>query len=207
LFVVIVSSALAIFIECKGSEFDPIKEIQKLKIENRRDDALDLVRFYQENQTEDLDKFARLEEELEYSISEKIKSFAWNGALKGQVYDTPSGLGAIWADLFVLGDLRDLGIQCWKYLTDAENFDGLITLLSAAGIGLSSTTFLNGTNALAKNTIKYLKKIPTKMNKGLLKKFLSGKVSPENCKKIWTLLKKTNGPFPARFPAYLTLTT
>jgi hypothetical protein len=180
--------------------------IQKLKIENRRDDALDLVRFYQENQTEDLDKFARLEEELGYSSSEKIKSFAWNGALMGEVYDTYSGLGAIWADLFVLGDLRDLGIQCWKYLTDAENFDGLITLLSAAGIGLSSTTFLNGTNALAKSTIKYLKKVPTALNRGLLKKFLSGKVSPENCKKIWTLLKKTNGRFPEPYPAYLTLT-
>ena len=110
-------------------------------------------------------------------------------------------MGAISADLFVLGDLRDLGIQCWKYLTEPENFDGLVTLLSAAGIGLSSTPFLNGTNALAKNTIKYLKEVPTMLKRGVLKKFLSGKVSPQNCKKIWELLKKTNGQFPEPYRA------
>jgi len=69
------------------------------------------------------------------------------------------------------------------------------------GIGLSSTTFLNGTNALAKNTIKYLKKVPATMNRGLLKAFLSGKLSAENCKKIWQLFKKTSGPCLAPYPA------
>ena len=110
-------------------------------------------------------------------------------------------IGAISADLCVVGDIRDLGIQGWKYLTGSQDFDGFVTILSAAGIGLSHTAFLNGTNALAKSTFKYLKKVPASINNGLLKKFLSGKIPPENCKKIWILLKKTTGPFPAPYPA------
>ena len=201
LFVVIISSLLAIYMYHKGSAFDPIREIQKLSSDNRRDDALDLARFFRENQIGNQDKFAKIEKALEYTTSEKIKSFVWNGAIKGQVYDSYSGIGSISADLCVVGDIRDLVIQGWKYLTGGHDFDGFVTILSAAGIGLSSTPFLNGTNALAKNTIKYLKKVPDSINKGLLQKFLSGKISPENCKKIWTLLKKTTGVFPAQHPA------
>ena len=185
----------------KGSAFDPIREIQRLKSDSRRDDALNLTRFFKENQIEDQDKFTQIEKDLEYTATEKIKSFVWNGAFRGQIYDTYSGLGAISADLCVIGDIRDLGIQGWKYLTAGQDFDGFVTILSAAGIGLSSTPFLDGTNALAKSILKYLKKVPASINKGLLKKFLSGKVSPTNCKKIWELLKKTNGVFPAPYPA------
>jgi hypothetical protein len=186
----------------KGSAFNPIREIQRLKSENRRDDALDLARFFKESQIADQDKFARIEKALEYTATEKIKSFAWNGAIRGQVYDLYSGMGAISADLCVVGDIRDLGIQGWKYLTGGQDFDGFVTVLSAAGICLSATPILDGTNALAKSVIKYLKKVPASINKGLLKEFLSGKVSPTNCKKIWELLKKTTGPFPALYPAY-----
>jgi len=200
LFIIILSSSLAIYLHYKGSAFDPIREIQTLKAENRRDDALDLARFFKENQFTDQNKFAKIEKELEYTAAEKIKSFVWNGAIRGQVYDSYSGIGAISADLCVVGDIRDLGIQGWKYLTGGQDFDGFVTILSAAGIGLSSTPILNGTNALAKNTLKYLKKVPASINKGLLKKFLTGKMSPANCKKIWELLKKTNGPFPVPYP-------
>ena len=202
LFIIIISSSLAIYMHYKGSAFDPIREIQRLKSENRRDDALDLTRFFKENQIANKDKFAKIEKDLEYTAAEKTKSFVWNGAIRGQVYDSYSGMGAISADLCVVGDIRDLGIQGWKYLTGGQDFDGFVTILSAAGIGLSSTPFLDGTNALAKNTLKYLKKVPASINKGLLKKFLSGKVSPANCKKIWKLLKKTTGQYPAPYPAY-----
>ena len=201
LFVIIISSLLAIYMYHKGSAFDPIREIQKLSSDNRRDDALDLVRFFKENEIAYQDKYAKIENDLEYTTAEKIKSFTWDGVVKGEVYDTYSGLGAISADLCIIGDIRDLGIQCWKYLTGVHDFDGFVTILSAAGIGLSSTPFLNGSNALAKNTFKYLKKVPASINKGLLKEFLSGNVSPVNCKKIWTLLKKTTGPFPVQYPA------
>jgi hypothetical protein len=198
--VIIFSSSLAIYMHSKGSTFDPILEIQRLKSENRRDDALDLTRFFKENQTPDQDEFARIEKALEYTAAEKVKSFVWNGAFRGQVYDTPSALGAISTDLCVIGDIRDLGIQGWKYLTGDQDFDGFVTLLSAVGIGLSTTPFLDGTNALAKNILKYLKKVPVSINKGLLKKFLFGKVSPTNCKNVWDLLKKTTGQFLAPYP-------
>jgi hypothetical protein len=200
LFLLIVSSVITIVINYRGNQFDPIYEIRKLKSQNRRDDSLDLAKFYRENQTEDQDKFTKIEKGLEYTQSEKIRSFVWNGVIRGEVYDTYSGLGAISVDLCVIGDIRDLGIQGWKYLTGSQGFDGFLTILSAAGIGLSATPFLDGTNALAKNTIKYLKEVPTMHNRGLLKKFLSGKVSPENCKKIWELLKKTNFPSPELYP-------
>jgi hypothetical protein len=160
LFIIVISSSLAIYTHYKGSAFDPILEIQRLKSENRRDDALDLARFFKEIQTPDQDEFAQLEKDLEYTAAEKIKSFVWNGAIMGQVYDSYSGMGAISADLCVVGDIRDLGIQGWKYLTGGQDFDGFVTILSAAGIGLSTTPFLDGTNALAKNILKYLKMVP-----------------------------------------------
>jgi hypothetical protein len=198
---VIISSATAILIDYKGSGFDPIAEIQKLRIENRRDDALDLARFYRENQTYNLQKFAEIEKDLKYTKTEKSISFAWNGYIKGEVFDTPSGMGAVTADLWIFGDIRDLCIQFWKCLTDAENTDGFVAFLSAAGVGFSTMPILDGTAALSKNAIKYLKKIPAAMNKGLLKKFLSGNVSAENGKKIWQLFKKTTGPCLAPYPA------
>ena len=201
LIVIIISALLAIYTHYKGLAFDPIREIKKLSSDNRRDDALDLARFFRENQIADQDKFAKIEKALEYTTSEKIKSFVWNGAIKGEVYDSYSGMGSISADLCIVGDIRDLGIQGWKYLTGGQDFDKVILILSAAGIGLSGTPFLNGTNALAKNTFKYLKKVPASINNGVLKKFLSGKISPDHCKKIWILLKKTTGPFPAPYPA------
>ena len=200
--VIIISSSLTIYMHHKGSAFDPIREIQRLNSENRRDDALDLARFFKENQIENQGKFDQIEKDLEYTAAEKIKSFIWNGAIRGQVYDSVSGMGAISADLCIVGDIRDLGIQGWKFLSSGQDFDGFVTILSAAGIGLSTTPFLDGTNALAKNILKYLKKLPASVYRGLLKEFLSGKVSPTNCKKIWELLKKTTGPFPARHPAY-----
>jgi len=199
--VIIISSSLAIYMHHKGSAFDPISEIQRLKSENRRDDAIDLARFFKENQIKDQDKIAQIEEDLKYTAAEKVKSCIWNGAIRGQVYDSYSGMGAISADLCVVGDIRDLGIQSWKYLTGGQDFDRSVTALSAAGICLSATPFLDGTNALVKSTLKYIKKIPASVNNGLLKKFLSGKVSPKNCKKIWILLKKTTGPFPTPYPA------
>jgi len=201
LIVIILSSALTIYLYHTGSSFDPIKEVQILRNQNRRDDALDLAKFYNENQTGDKERITALKNDLEYTTTEKIKSYAWDGFIKGQVYDSYSGIGAISSDLCLYGDVRDLGIQGWKKLTRADDFDGTVALLSAAGIGLSTTAFINGSNAMAKCTIKYLKNVPATLNTGLLKKFLSGKVSPAECEKIWSLLKKTNGPSPTQPPA------
>ena len=95
LIIIIISSALTIYLNYTGSSFDPIKEIQSLRRENRRDDALDLVKFYSENQTGEQERIAALKNDLEYTITEKIKSCVWDGVIKGQVNDTYSGIGAI----------------------------------------------------------------------------------------------------------------
>ena len=60
LITLIISSAFAIYLDYTGSSFDPIKEIQSLKNQNRRDDALDLAKFYNENQTENPERIATL---------------------------------------------------------------------------------------------------------------------------------------------------
>ena len=197
----IVSSSLAIYVNFNGSAFDPIREIQRLKSENRRDDALDLARLFKENQIADQEKFAKIEKDLEYTAAEKIKSFVWDGVIIGKVYDSYSGMGALAADLCLFGDVRDLGIQSLRYLTNSDDFDRFIFILSAAGIGLSTTPFINGTNGLAKGILKYLKQLPSSLNKGVLKVFLAGKLSYHQAEKLWDLLKKTNGRFLALYPA------
>jgi hypothetical protein len=199
---IFLSSGLALYIHWEGGSFDPIREIKRLRNQNRRDDALDMARFYRENQSVDSRELKDLEEGLDYTAEEKLKSLILNGAIKGEVYDTYSGLGAISADLCVFGDLRDLGIQSWKYLTKDQSFDKLIMLLSAAGVGLSSTELVSGCNALAKDTIKYLEKIPAIADNGMLRKLLARKVTYEESEKIWHLLKKTNGPSLEPQPVY-----
>ena len=126
----------------------------------------------------------------------------WNGAIKGEVYDSYSGLGAISTDLCILGDVRDLGTQSWKYVTGSEDFDRFIMLLSAAGVGLFSTGIANGCNALAKSTAKYLKNIPGVAKNGILRRLLETKLSYKQSEKIWNLLKKTNGPSRVPHPVY-----
>jgi len=202
LLTLVISSTVAIVIKYNGNQFDPIREIQKLRDENRRDDALDLARFFQNSHTEDIQKFIKLEKDLKYTRSEKLKSFMYNGAIRGEVFDTYSGAGAIAADLCVIGDIRDFGIQSWNYLNDEKDFDGLVMLLSTSGIGLSATPYLDGVNALVKNSFKYLKRISANLNRGIFKQLLTGKISPSKCKKIWTLLKKTNSQSREPQPAY-----
>jgi len=115
-----------------GDSFDPVREIEKFRNENRRDDALDLTRVFRESPAGDDHELGELEGNLEYTTGEKVKSFVWNGAINGEVYDSYSGLGAISSDLCILGDLRDLGIQSWNYVPNSEDFDRFIMLLSAS---------------------------------------------------------------------------
>ena len=68
-FIIIISSSLAIYMHYKGSAFDPIREIQRLKSENRRDDALDLAQLFKDNQATDQDKFDQIEKALEYTAA------------------------------------------------------------------------------------------------------------------------------------------
>jgi hypothetical protein len=192
--IIIQSSGLALYIQQKGSAFDPVKEIQKLRNQHRRDDALDLLEFVKENQSNNIEEIKPLEEDLKYTSSEKAGSFLI-GAFKGDVYDTYSGLGAVSSDLCVYGDIRDLGIHSWKYFRSDPKFDVSVVVLSGIGVILSTKPFMHGIDSFAKNTVKYLKRISSVSTQGVLKKFLLGMMSIKDSKKIWNLLKKTTFRF------------
>ena len=65
LILVIFVSGLALYIHQESASFDPIKEIQRLKAENRRDDALDMVKFFKENEQANPDEIKALDMDLE----------------------------------------------------------------------------------------------------------------------------------------------
>jgi hypothetical protein len=117
-------SPWAVFIQWEGKNFDPIREIQRLKNQGYRDDALDFMTFLNENQLGDSDKIRKLEKNLDYGFLEMARPFAWKGIAKGEVSDAHSGIGSLSADLTLFGDLRDLLIQTLKRIRgdpDAKN--------------------------------------------------------------------------------------
>ncbi|MBA3010826.1 MAG: hypothetical protein FP812_11360 [Desulfobacula sp.] len=192
--VLMISSGVTLCYQVTGSTFDPIKKVKDLQSQNRRDEALDLVQFYEENKTIEPQKIEELKAELEYSIAEKFKAIA-DGAVTGRIYDTYSGIGAISSDLFVYGDIRDLGIQTWKYLKN-EATDKVVAVLSGIGIILSAKPFADVLASHAKNTVKYLKRIPRINNGGILQKILKGTLSFKESELVYNLLKKTTGQYP-----------
>lgn len=112
---VIISSGTALYCQLTGSRVDPIKAIVQLQIKNSREPPF--------------------EEEGEYTWWRKIKSTVY-GAVTGKICDKYSAYGAISTDYTVAGDLRDLVVQGWNYLTN-EEVDGVIVTLSAYGLVLS----------------------------------------------------------------------
>ena len=56
--------------------------------------------------------------------------------MTGRICDEYSAYGAIGSDYTIVGDFRDLAIQSWKYLTD-EEVDEIVITLSTSGIILS----------------------------------------------------------------------
>ena len=141
---IVLSTTLAVYIQWQGRGFDPVTEIQILKSQGHRDDALDILRFLKENQLGDPDQIQKLEEELDYGFLEKVRSLAWNGIFKGEVYDTYSGIGAVSADLTMFGDLRDLVVQTWKRIRGDPDTDNWVMGLSLAGVSSSTFPFVNG---------------------------------------------------------------
>ena len=199
--IIVASSFLALVAQYGDNHWDPIREIQQLKNEHRRDDAIDLVNFLKENKTYNVDELSSIEKEVGYSPLERVKEFVWDGAIKGNVNDTFSGIGALAADFCLYGDIRDIAKQTWNLLFDQKNFDGVVGVLSGAGIALSAMPMFDGLYAMNKSTAKYVSKLPVSMNKGMLRSFLSGRTSPEQSSAIFELLKKTDFQFPEPLPA------
>mgnify|MGYP003966510769 CR=1 FL=1 len=128
--------------------------------------------------------------------SEKFKAIAM-GALTGRVWDTFSGIGSMASDLTLYGDIRDLGIQSWRYLRN-EKTDVIVAVLSGIGIILSAKPFADVIASYAKNTVKYLHHVPGINSKnGILKKILKSDLSFKESKLVFNLLKKPHGQYPA----------
>ena len=61
----IVSSGLAIYSRSLGKGFDPVREVQILRDQHRRDDALDMTKFFIESGDGDVEKLKDLEKQAQ----------------------------------------------------------------------------------------------------------------------------------------------
>ncbi len=197
----VISSGTALFYQLTGYFYDPVKTIQDLKSQNKRDEALDLVQFYRDNKIIDPLELEPIEKALEYTSFEKIKSFA-DGAVTGRVYDTCSGIGAIGSDLCLYGDIRDLTIQAWHYLNKQET-DKIVAVLSGLGIILSTKPFLDILASFSKNSVKFIREVSkVSIDGNILKRILNGTLSLNESKLVIEVLKKTNFLSPGRHSSF-----
>ena len=127
--VVVITSAAALNIRINAESFDLIKGIKKLYSENRRDDALVLVKTFKNSEENVRGELTEIEKQLEYGTFEKIKSAIWNGVTKGEVYDHYSGLGAITADMCLWGEIRDLVIEGYKIIYMDSNHEKQVVII------------------------------------------------------------------------------
>jgi hypothetical protein len=191
---ILICSGAALYYQITGSKFDPVQYIIELQSQHRRDEALDITKFFIENNTGDLKTLKEIESDLQYTSMDKLKSFT-KGAVKGDVYNTYSGIGAVSSDLCVYGDIRDLGIQSWRFLKD-EDTDVIVAVLSGLGIVLSAKPFAHVISSYSKNTMKYLGKVSMIYTGSIIHKIKKGTLSFKESKLVLSLLKKTRGQYP-----------
>jgi hypothetical protein len=116
--------------------FDYVQEVQSLRAQGRYGEAV-MVAEAGLNDAKGMDH-ARLVEERAKTIQEqdsylrKAKALAL-GAVSGQADSLEGLIGAVAADFFVVGDVRDLVIQGGKQMLDGDS-DEVVLLLSVVGV-------------------------------------------------------------------------
>jgi hypothetical protein len=198
---IFISSALALYLEYY-EDFDPVQMAIELKNDNKRDQALDVIEFSKENNIGDQKALEDLHKKYQYSMKEKAGDLFWHGAVKGNVFNTYSGIGCIGADLAIIGDIRDLVKQGYYYST-GKDVDWVVAALSAIGLG---TTVAEATGAgtavdagvsVVKTTVKYVTKIFKKIPDSMLKTAITGqKLGAKAYKRIWALFRGTKFSIP-----------
>ena len=148
--IIITASFLALVAQYGDNQWDPIQAIHQLKDQHRRDDAIDLVNFLKDTRTFSTDELTNLESEVSYGPLDKAKLMIWDGVIQGNVNDTFSGIGAMVADCSLFGDLRDITKETWNLLFDQKDFNGVIAVLSGAGIAFSTVPLFDGIYAMNK---------------------------------------------------------
>lgn len=115
-------------------------EVRHLREAGRYGEAV-LVADAAAEATDDPAAAAAVARERELAIKERdailrrIGQFGL-GALSGQGDSLERLVGAITADLFIVGDVRDLALQGGRYMADGET-DGVILVLSGVGLATS----------------------------------------------------------------------
>lgn len=142
LFIALLCVSEALQIEREASQFkslayhDFIPDAQRLRSQGRLAEARDLLDFVLAHpelprQHEAYTMRADIQRQMD-SWLEKMKRVG-KGALKGAGHNTDEILGAIGADMFAIGDVRDLVIQGWHYVR-GEQTDAVLVALSTLGL-------------------------------------------------------------------------
>lgn len=127
------------------------KQAEELLNQERFSEALLVVDAGMDAVPEQQVQLLSLRERIEIernSLMRRVQEVGW-GALTGKGKSAEALSGAIVADLFVFGDVRDLVIQAGKKL-QGEETDGVIVALSAGGILLTVSPALDLGAALLK---------------------------------------------------------
>jgi len=118
--------------------FDYATEVEALRVQGRYGEAVVIADAGLEDADLEPDAKQKITDQRALTIKErdslvtKIKA-AGLGALSGQGDSLESLVGAVTADFFVVGDVRDLVIQGGKQLIDGDS-DGVILTLSVLGV-------------------------------------------------------------------------
>ncbi len=124
--------------------FDYVKEVESLRLAGRYGEAVMIAQAGLDRTSEAAltdQEWSRLDAELVKTLSEQQSwvrkaQDAGLGALSGRADSLEGLIGAVAADFFIVGDLRDLVIEGGKLALDGESDE---VILALSGIGLATT--------------------------------------------------------------------
>ncbi len=139
---------------------DPIPRTQQLVNDKKYSEANEYLSFFMqfpyvyENQkaVDLIEEIDRYRTDWEY----KAKNIA-DGIIYGKSDEVEGQISAGLSDLFVIGDVRDLGMEGYNYFNDNE-VDKVVVALSSIGlVATGATIFSAGSTAPIKGAISFLK--------------------------------------------------
>lgn len=127
-------------------QIDPLPAVQAMVAEKRYTEAADYLAFFMEygyvRNNPDAQKLqqhiAQTRQNWQYQFGK-----VWEGAIKGQSDEAAGQMASVISDFLVVGDIRDLGIQAWRYAHD-EQTDPVIAALSGLGLAATSAQIISG---------------------------------------------------------------
>lgn len=168
-------------------DFDYVNEVRSLRLQGRFGEALVVAAAGRDvidpGSRPALVAEEKVTREEQSSLFRKVKD-AGLGAISGQGDSLESLVGAVAADFFVVGDLRDLMIQGGKELLDNDG-DEVVLLLSVAGI----VTTLGPEIDWVPSVLKVARKSGSMSVR--LSDFVKGAIKARDAEKLKPLLRNT----------------